>query len=129
MFPPFKTYCSEACSHEWRLRSDVAYLRSQLFIRDKGVCKACGRDTVALRLKLFNLPEGERAQAGAELGYDEYHSRKLMLWEADHTVAVVNGGGLAGLGGFTTLCIPCHRTKTQDDLHTRRSLLQEPEGD
>lgn len=37
-------------------------------------------------------------------------------WEADHIVAVVNGGGGCGLEGYQTLCVGCHRAKTQLDL-------------
>lgn len=119
VFPPRQTYCSEQCVHEWRLRSDVAYLRSQLFLRDKGVCGSCALDTVKLRRELYELSIGEREARGAEYGIDAYHSNKLMLWEADHTVAVVNGGGLVGLDGFATLCVACHRKKTQRDLLQR----------
>lgn len=98
-------------------------------MRDKGVCASCNLNTVALRLELFELPPDERVQVGAEYGYDAYHAEKLMLWEADHTVAVVNGGGLAGLSGYATLCVPCHRKKTQQDIHAHRESLQSPEGD
>lgn len=34
------------------------------------------------------------------------------LWEADHIVAVVEGGGECGLEGFRTLCLRCHRLET-----------------
>lgn len=123
VFPPFKTYCGEKCAHEWRLRSDGNYLRSQLFMRDKGVCASCKMDTLALRVQLYELPEEERERAGAALGFDAYHSRKLMLWEADHVVPVHKGGGVekgnagtAGLTSFQTLCIVCHRRKSLKDV-------------
>ena len=31
------TFCSEACVHEWKLRTDPGYLRAQVFERDRGV--------------------------------------------------------------------------------------------
>ena len=42
-----RTFCSDWCVHEWRLRTDPGYLRDQVFERDKGVCAACRLDTVA----------------------------------------------------------------------------------
>lgn len=119
VFPPRTTYCSDKCVHEWKLRSDSSYLRSQLFLRDKGVCKGCGLDTMFLRRKLFPLARAERMEEGAKYGVEAYRAEKLMLWEADHVVAVVNGGGLAGLDGYQTLCVACHRRKTRSDLLLR----------
>jgi hypothetical protein len=116
VFPPKQTYCSDKCVTEWRLRSDVAFLRSQLFMRDKGVCKGCGLDTLDLRRKLFPLSKAERMTEAAKHGVDAYRAEKLMLWEADHIVAVKNGGGLTGLENFQTLCVRCHRSKTNKDL-------------
>lgn len=37
-------------------------------------------------------------------------------WQADHIIAVVNGGGGCGLDGYQTLCVPCHKKKTIIDL-------------
>lgn len=34
------------------------------------------------------------------------------LWEMDHIVPVVEGGGECGLDGLRTLCLPCHRAET-----------------
>lgn len=85
-------------------------------MRDKGICASCGLDTLKLRRKLYDLSEQERVSAGAALGFSEHHAKNLMLWEADHTVPVSKGGGLAGLEGFQTLCAPCHRKKTTEDL-------------
>ena len=106
--------------HEWKLRSDSSYLRSQLYLRDKGVCKSCGQDTQKLRLQLYPLVESAREALGAQHGVSAYNARTLQLWEADHVVAVCNGGGLAGLDNYQTLCISCHRAKTQTDLKQRR---------
>lgn len=112
VLPPKRTYCSDECVHEWNLRSDVGYLRSQLMLRDKGVCASCGVDTLKLRRALWELPVEERVRVGVEHGVDAYRAERLMLWEADHIVAVKDGGGLSGLANFQTLCIRCHRAKT-----------------
>src|SRR5215472_2095684 len=42
-----RTFCSEWCVNEWRLRTDPGYLRDQVFERDRGICSQCGIDTVA----------------------------------------------------------------------------------
>lgn len=42
------------------------------------------------------------------------------FWEADHVVAVVEGGGLCGLDNLRTLCRPCHRAATRA-LRARRA--------
>ena len=35
------------------------------------------------------------------------------FWQADHTVAVHDGGGCCGLSNLRTLCTPCHATVTR----------------
>jgi len=124
VFPPRKTFCCDECVNEWRLRSDVAYLRSQLFLRDRGVCRACAIDTLQLRRRLYDLTEQEREIVGAEHGIPAYHARNLMLWEADHVVPVSHGGGLTGLENFQTLCVRCHQRKTLVDRVTSPSSTE-----
>src|SRR6201989_354948 len=38
------TFCSQFCVHEWKLRSQPAYLREQVFDRDRGICACCHID-------------------------------------------------------------------------------------
>jgi hypothetical protein len=42
---------------------------------------------------------------------DRWHTP--TLWEADHIVAVIEGGGCCALENYRTLCIPCHRAQTR----------------
>jgi hypothetical protein len=42
-----RTFCSDYCVHQWRLRTDPGYLRDQVFARDRGRCAVCRIDTVA----------------------------------------------------------------------------------
>lgn len=48
----------------------------------------------------------------------------VHLWEADHIVPVVEGGGGCGLEGYRTLCVPCHKTHTaalaRRSIHRRK---------
>ena len=73
------------CVHEWCLRSSPKYARDAVFDRDQGVCALCGSK----------------------------HSRRGG-WQADHIVAVVEGGGLCGLDNFRTLCTACHKKQTAE---------------
>src|SRR5579871_1649030 len=43
-----RTFCSDYCVHQWRLRTDPGYLRDQVFARDRGICAACQADTIAI---------------------------------------------------------------------------------
>ena len=44
------------------------------------------------------------------LGIQRYEYRSL--WEADHIVPVIEGGGECGLEGIRTLCVFCHKSET-----------------
>ena len=41
-----RSFCSDECVHEHKLRSNPGYLREQVFERDRGVCAECGADTL-----------------------------------------------------------------------------------
>lgn len=47
------------------------------------------------------------------------------LWEMDHVLPVVEGGGECGLEGLRTACIPCHKQVTRE-LAARRAALGRP---
>lgn len=115
--PPRLTFCSDACVHEWRLRSDPGYLRDQVFQRDHGVCARCGTDTEALRRELHAVR--------AEQGWEAWNTRARELsgrlsWEAHHIAPVVEGGGECDLDNLQTLCRACHKAETAA-LAKRRS--------
>jgi 5-methylcytosine-specific restriction protein A len=112
-----RTFCSAACVHEWKLRTDPAYLREQVFRRDKGVCAACGVDTETLRKDKRKLDYKARRQFEKDWG------ARRHLWDADHIIPVVEGGGECDLSNMRTLCLKCHRSATADLL--RRRLRQQ----
>lgn len=39
-----RSWCSEKCVHEYRMRSDPGYVRQLIHKRDKGICALCGCD-------------------------------------------------------------------------------------
>jgi 5-methylcytosine-specific restriction endonuclease McrA len=104
-----RTFCSAACVHEWRLRTDPSYVRKQVWHRDHGRCACCGVHTPSLRAKWNRLPPEEKATAEAEFGL---RKGKRGMWDADHIVPVALGGGQCGLDGYRTLCLPCHKAAT-----------------
>lgn len=116
--PPRRTFCSDECVHEYKLRRNNGYLRYNLFKRDKGICAMCGVDTVALRNKGKKMKLKEFKAYAKSLGFS--YKRKTF-WEAHHITAVVEGGGLCGLEGFQTLCIACHRIETNKLLKRIRN--------
>lgn len=107
-----RTFCSEACVHEWKLRTDPGYLREKVFERDKGVCAKCGVDTKTLRGEMRKLDYAARRQFLKKWGLRE-GSRK-SFWDADHLVPVAEGGGQCDLSNMRTLCLLCHKEETAD---------------
>lgn len=104
------TFCSDWCVEEWRLRSNPGYLREKVFDRDHGVCAACGTDCHAAFHHLKKLRGAARARAWTEWGIKP--SSRRTLWDADHIVPVVEGGGECDLSNIRTLCLKCHRAAT-----------------
>lgn len=114
--PGRRTFCGDACVEQWKLKSDPTYVRKLVGKRDRGRCAVCGMKCRDLEkaLKLMGQLLGRlgHAKAFREL-------RKLLkvefrktLWDADHILAVVDGGGGCGLDNMQTLCLWCHREKT-----------------
>ena len=106
------TFCSDWCVEEWKLRSDPGYLRQKVFARDRGICTMCGADCEAALRHLKKLRGIARARACAEWGV-KLDCRRT-LWDADHILPVIEGGGECDLANMRTLCLKCHRAVTSD---------------
>lgn len=134
-----RTFASEKCVHEWRLRTDAGYLREQTFNRDRGICAACGLDTEAARLRLRILTNHiwhfrgtallttntDLVEEAIRMRKAGFPSPSMTWWHADHIVEVVRGGGECGLENIQTLCVPCHRKKTAQLAAERARERQE----
>ena len=116
--PPRRfTFCSEWCVHEWRLRTDPGYLRDQVFARDKGKCALCDVDARTAYFDLKLSRGTHRIKMLARWGLKSINRKSL--WDADHVVPVVEGGGECDLANLRTLCVICHRQQT---LELRRRI-------
>jgi 5-methylcytosine-specific restriction enzyme A len=116
------TFCSAWCVNEWKLRTDPSYLRDRVFERDHGICAQCGIECCAEFLRLKRLRG--RARLTAWTQWSLKPGQRNSLWDADHIVPVVEGGGECDLENIRTLCIRCHREATAD-LRRRRSSKAE----
>ncbi len=122
--PPRRTFCSDACVHEWRLRSDPSYVREQVARRDRGICQHCGVKVLAeeRRWRRKRPPAWKR---GASRAWRKARPR----WEADHIVPVADGGGYCGLENYRLLCRTCHLIVTNQWRKTRlptKTTTREP---
>jgi 5-methylcytosine-specific restriction protein A len=120
-----RTFCSDACVHEHRLRSDPSYVRLELRKRDKGVSAECGTNCDSLRRKARKMALRERSRflktLVEEMGWPRaVCNLRRSWWDADHIVPVVEGGGLCGLENYRTLCLKCHRRATAELVARRR---------
>lgn len=103
------TFCSDFCVEEWRLRSNPGHLRERVFERDKGICAVCRIDCQAALLHLKRARGKSRLKLQAEWGIS---GNRKSLWDADHVVPVVEGGGECDLSNMRTLCVRCHKAQT-----------------
>jgi 5-methylcytosine-specific restriction endonuclease McrA len=151
--PKQRTFCGPECVHLWKLRSDPGYQAIHVLERDKGVCALCGLDCLAALAELKALLVREAAaQYGADkyvpanyaalrpVSFPEFHERcdqlglsrhernlARRLWEMDHIVPVIEGGGSCGLENLRTLCVACHRKETAA-LAARRAEARKAVG-
>lgn len=115
--PPKRTFCSNDCIHEYRLRTNNSYLRNKVFERDKGICAMCGTDTKLIAKEIQSCKSGDEKNRLLKQN-NIPKTRKILrrnggsLWDADHIVPVKDGGGQCGLENIRTLCISCHKKIT-----------------
>ena len=121
--PPRRTFCSDACVHEWKVRSSPWYVRKQIKKRDKGICQICG----------FNVVQAHRQWTRSKPPVTDRTARRSWRasrprWEADHIVPVADGGGECGLENYRLLCRPCHVSVTLTWRSQRSASTSKPEA-
>jgi len=118
-------FCRRECREEYSLkRAETGYIRQELLVTEKGVCQLCGFGAhefytkVTLEKDLEKRSELIRASIFNDL---KSHTKNRMVnkptagdfWQADHRLAVVEGGGQCDIGNFRTLCTVCHGKETK----------------
>jgi hypothetical protein len=129
--PPKRTICSAVCLHEWKLRSDVKYLRDHVYQRDLGQCAICKIDTRYQKIKVEDLKRSAKTSGAndelnqylADIRVTPFESSK-SLWHADHILAVMDGGGQCGIDNIRTLCVSCHKGVTRDAQRSRAKKVK-----
>ncbi len=136
-----RTFCSDECVHEHKIRSQPGYAKREIEKRDKGICCICGLDTAQVeRLIEESIPTqvptwSWKTAGGGKRAREKYHEQaermfrnkpvqrrfrrwlgipghRSVLWDMDHILPVSKGGGECGLENLRTLCIWCHREET-----------------
>lgn len=128
------TLCSEACRTRWAILTNPSYARQLVYQRDEGVCALCELNTDMLMAMLRN-PGHEFARLPYQGRPNSHFNRRYYwrdhplldrmlgrssLWDMDHTVPVVEGGGECDLDNLRTLCLWCHKQVTAE-LAARRA--------
>jgi hypothetical protein len=112
--------CGAECAAALRVLTQSGAARAQLRALERGACQLCGLDTLRLLHELRALPTAqERARRLRAHGWGERRAAAAadapaegQLWQADHALAVAEGGGEADLSAYRTLCDPCHLRET-----------------
>jgi len=118
---PRRTFCSNECVDQHRIRTNTRYMRTCVYRRDCGICASCRQDTkkIAREAKQYRARSQWKEYYELLERYSIPKTRKVWgrgfgggLWDADHIVAVKEGGGDCGLENIRTLCIACHKVNT-----------------
>lgn len=127
------SFCSEACVHEFLLRSDASYIRHYIAKRDKYTCQLCGLDCKGFVKRLRRYVQGRRLELPPIMSNTHYTQQRKELeeeyfaslgmeyvntnsrstfYDIDHITSVSEGGGQCGEDNLRLLCLSCHRKET-----------------
>ena len=142
--PKGKIYwCNDdACLDAYMVRSNPGHARKRVLERDHGICAGCGADTEQIRRVLRALnrktihPISPHDLVRAKYfrwlhwlrrAYPWIKRNYGHMWEMDHILPVVEGGGGCGLDNLRTLCLGCHKEATKA-LAARRAAQRKGVG-
>jgi 5-methylcytosine-specific restriction endonuclease McrA len=126
-----RTFCSDECVHQHKLRSSASYLREQVLQRDQGICAVCKLDCGKVEkvfrslvkkagLKRWKWPDTIIRNPDRYGALDMFRQQfpwfrpHLSAWATDHILPVVEGGGECGIENIRTLCLGCHNTASKE---------------
>jgi hypothetical protein len=128
------TWCGDACVKAFGLRCSANVFRTFVVDRDHGICRACGRDTKQAERDYNAAKKAARHQVASDHpGLSSYGGKQFnemvdalmgdvaMLYgyarsafrEVEHTVPVVEGGGLCEVDQLHLYCGACHAESTK----------------
>lgn len=99
------------------LKGDGATIRRLLWKRDGGVCRGCG--VVCWGGKPTTREHGAAQDKERHAWRSQGLPWRPEHWQADHIIPVEQGGGACELDGFQTLCVRCHRQKSNVEASGR----------
>lgn len=121
---------------EWNRRNEereAQGLRRLAFAPDRVIDVTPAEQRIRLlHRRLMKLAAARMTRLSMELtreGFDgigRFGVLTRSLWDADHILPVVKGGGGCGLENYRTLCQPCHKAATKK-LAADRALERRPE--
>lgn len=118
------------CQEALDLRINWGAMRMRAFSRDFGTCRACGFDAEGAALELTRQAVERRAARGAtpfgRLLVDSGFDLSSSLWEADHVLALADGGA-HDVDWLWVLCQLCHGRKTQLEAAVRSGRSSYPQ--
>ena len=139
--PPRRTFCSDACIHEHKLRTQPSYQAKHVLERDHGICCICGVDCEAWLRDLIaavGYPPPHRWYEATPTAWlvmmaargipKRFALLNRRFWEVDHSIPVSEGGGDCGLENLRTLCWRCHQDETSA-LAARRAARNKSDHD
>lgn len=81
--PPRRTFCSDECVHQHKIRTQPGYAADLVVQRDGGVCQICGINCMLIRERLTQLLAAERRAAVASAGRHECTIAKWNVLRGD----------------------------------------------
>lgn len=132
-------FCNGNCRKEYFIRKSSTSIRRLIYERDEGICASCNLDTKEMmreieRMKYVSLEDKIEYFIKKNPNLIQYTSQlkriildpkgtEGYLWQADHILPVMKGGGIASFDNLQTLCIFCHLEKTKKDLKDGRHQM------
>lgn len=131
---PRKRFFESDCLKRYWIAKYPTMARSALLKRDKGICAVCGLDCLKAWQDLLDVapmkahiqvadgPTRRVTDKGDPTAYKllltrygltaKHFAKRRSMWDCDHILEVVNGGGSCSMENLQTLCIRCHKEKT-----------------
>ncbi|EAN79681.1 SNF2 DNA repair protein, putative [Trypanosoma equiperdum] len=132
-----RMFCSGACRGVFFIKRSSSAARRGVQEVDKGICSVCQVDCELL----YSLAVAATSRSEREDILDRLHPQLRQhpvlfnrivehptpgsIWNADHILAVSQGGGSSDLDNLQTLCVACHADKTVSEARVGYKAVAE----